>query len=203
MKKINLIMVLIVALYLCACNANPSKTTETNLTAKENGNWIKVSPEELPNAIQLINKGKMVLAAGNDKEMNAMAISQGSVGYLWHRPIVTIYISSSRHTHKYLESNNYFTLSTFAPGKMDKLIYLGTHSGRDSDKIKESGVHTEFTELGNPTFQEATMTIECKKIYDEPFKEERMDNTAMEMYQDGTGVHTVFIGEIVNVWIRK
>lgn len=82
-------------------------------------------------------------------------------------------------------------------------MYLGTHSGRDGDKIKESGVHTKFTELGNPTFQEATMTIECKKIYSEPFKEEKMDSTAMEMYKDGTGTHTMYIGEIVNVWIRK
>ena len=47
------------------------------------------------------------------------------------------------------------------------------------------------------------MTVECKKIYSEPFKEEKMDSTAMEMYKDGTGTHTMYIGEIVNVWIRK
>lgn len=203
MNKINLMMALIVVLCLGACNANLPKTTETNLTGKENGKWTEASPEELPNAIQLINKGKMVLAAGNDKDMNAMAISQGSIGYLWHRPVVTIYISSNRHTHKYLENNDYFTLSTFAPSEMNKLMYLGTHSGRDGDKIKESSVHTEFTELGNPSFQEATMTVECKKIYSEPFKEEKMDSTAMEMYKDGTGTHAMYIGEIVNVWIRK
>lgn len=49
--------------------------------------------------------------------MYAMAISQGSIGYLWHRPIAIIYVSSSRHTHKYLENNDYFTLSGLLRGK--------------------------------------------------------------------------------------
>ena len=207
MNKMKLFSAIFAVMCMVACSSNQSKNSEQKTadssTATAGGEWTRIEPVELGNAIQLISKGKMALAAGDKNEMNAMVVTQGSIGYLWHRPVVTVYVSSGRYTHGLLEKNDYFTLSSFAPEEMSKLMYLGTHSGRDENKIENSGVHTEFTELGNPTFEEATLTIECKKIYAEPFIKEKLDSTALQMYSDGTEVHTMFIGEIVNVWSRK
>lgn len=59
----------------------------------------------------------------------------------------------------------------------------------------------QFTNLGNPIFAEADLAIECKKIYAEQFKADKMPIEQRQWYDDtGTGIHVMYIGEIVNVW---
>ena len=83
----------------------------------------------------------------------------------------------------------------------EQLQYLGTASGRDEDKVKGAGLTTEFTALGNPIFAEADLAIECKKIYAEQFKAELMPVERRQWHQEtGTGIHVMYVGEIVNVW---
>lgn len=72
-----------------------------------------------------------------------------------------------------------------------------------SNKLSAAGLTLERTGLGNPTFREANLVIECRKIYAEPFVRERLDSTALSMLSNGTGMHTMFVGEIVNVMERK
>lgn len=132
-----------------------------------------------------------------------MTVSHGSIGQLWRRPVVSIYISSSRYTHELLMNNEYFTVNSFPEECDSALHYLGTHSGRDGNKISAAGLTLERTELGNPTFREANLVIECRKIYAEPFVHERLDSTALSMLVNGTGIHTMFVGEIINVMKRK
>lgn len=60
-----------------------------------------------------------------------------------------------------------------------------------------------FTELGNPTFKEGNLIIECRTIYEAPIDVDNMlDDDIIKMYQDNKLKHTMFVGEIVNVWIR-
>lgn len=55
----------------------------------------------------------MDLAVGNKDDMNAMTISWGEIGELWERPVVTVYVSSRRYTHSFMERNEYFTVTAF------------------------------------------------------------------------------------------
>ena len=55
----------------------------------------------------------MALAVENKDDMNAMTISWGEIGELWERPVVTVYVSSSRYTHSFMERNEYFTVTSF------------------------------------------------------------------------------------------
>ena len=82
------------------------------------------------------------------------------------------------------------------------LSYIGSHSGRDGDKLREAGLTTEFTELGNPIFEEANLAIECKLLYKEELDVQQVPDNIREMYDRGVGPHTMYIGEIVNVWIK-
>jgi len=43
------------------------------------------------------------------------------------------------------------------------LRYCGTKSGKDVDKIKETGLIPVETDKGNIFFQQASLVIECKK----------------------------------------
>ena len=84
------------------------------------------------------------------------------------------------------------------------LDYTGSHSRKtDKNKIQNAGLTTMFTELGNPTFKEGNLIIECRTIYEAPIDVDNMlDDDIIKMYQDNKLKHTMFVGEIVNVWKR-
>ena len=169
----------------------------------ENAAWKAIKPEEVKNAVQLFDKDWMALAVGKEGDMNAMTISWGGMGELWGHPVVTVYVSTSRHTHSFMERNGYFTVTAFPEKHRSALRYIGTHSGREGDKLKAAGLTPEYTELGNPIFKEANLAIECKVIYSAPFDPERIAKEVGRIYDNGMGIHTMYIGEIVNVWEKR
>ena len=57
------------------------------------------------------------------------------------------------------------TLSFFEEKDREILKFCGSKSGRDHDKIAETGLVPLETELGNVYFEQARLVLECKKIY--------------------------------------
>ena len=189
----------------CSCSSASSKTDQVSVQEEttENAAWKAIKPEEVKNAVQLFDKDWMALAVGKEGDMNAMTISWGGMGELWGHPVVTVYVSTSRHTHSFMERNGYFTVTAFPEKHRSALRYIGTHSGREGDKVKAAGLTPEYTELGNPIFKEANLAIECKVIYSAPFDPERIAKEVGRIYDNGMGIHTMYIGEIVNVWEKR
>lgn len=210
MKKYQLkfLITTIMGMLLSACNGN-SKTSTGSLgvdTLRAGGEWQEIKAAEInENAVKLFAKDWMALAVGNKDKMNAMTISWGSLGQLWEKPVVTVYVSGSRYTHSLMEDHDHFTVSLFPNDRRKALIYIGTHSGRDGDKLKAAGLTPEWTKEGNPTFKEAVMTIECKKIYAHTFEKNKLPKDVQEMYGDESDMkmHTMYIGQIEHVWVRK
>lgn len=168
------------------------------------GQWVEVPPTEIKNAVDLFANDWMALASGREGDMNAMTIGWGGIGQLWRKPVVTVYVSSSRYTHGFMEHNPYFTVTAFPERYREALQYLGTHSGRDeADKVQNAGLTTEYTKLGNPIFREGNLAIECRTIYHAPFIRDSIDAETAKFYDNGTGMHTQYIGEIVHVWKKK
>ena len=165
----------------------------------------EIQPTEIQeNPIALFDESWALLTAGVRGDLNTMTISWGSLGELWNKPVVTVYVSSSRYTHEFMERNGRFTVAFFPEPYRPALTYLGTHSGRDSDKITESGLTLEFLASGQPSFAEATMVIEARKIYGAPFAKEGMGDVPAGFYASrGMGIHSLYIGEIEHVWVRE
>ena len=155
------------------------------------------------NAIGLFDREWALVTAGVPGDVNTMTISWGSLGELWNKPVVTVYVSSSRYTHEFMERNGHFTVAFFPPECRGALQYLGSHSGRDGDKIKDSGLTLEWLESGLPSFKEADMVIEARKIYGAPFDVDGFGDVPAQMYATGRmGVHSEYVGEIEHVWVR-
>ena len=189
------------ALLLTACG-NKANESETEAKTTNSDQWQEIKPQNIDvNAVKLFANDWMLLSAGKDTSMNMMTIAWGGLGELWGKPVVTIYVSTDRYTYKFLEDNEYFTVTAFPEQFRDKLQYIGSVSGRDEDKVKGSGLTPEFTKLGNPIYKEANLAIECKKIYAEQLKKELMTLEQRQWYDEKKlGVHMMYIGEIVNVW---
>lgn len=131
-------------------------------------------------------------------------MSWGSIGELWGKPIVTVVVDHSRYTYSLMGLYDYFTITAFPKKMNEALDYIGSHSKKtDKNKIQNAGLTTMFTELGNPTFKEGNLIIECRTIYEAPIDVDNMlDDDIIKMYQDNKLKHTMFVGEIVNVWKR-
>lgn len=189
---------LFAATLLSACGAPKDRSTENQATMHE----IQAT-EIARNPIRLFDEDWALLTAGTEGDLNTMTISWGSLGELWNKPVVTVYVSTDRYTYEFMERNDRFTVAFFPEECRQALGYLGSHSGRDSDKIKESGLKLEFLESGQPSFKEATMVIEARKIYGAPFSKEGFGDVPAAFYErTKLGVHVAYVGEIEHVWLR-
>lgn len=88
----------------------------------------------------------LLLAVGKKDNMNAMTIGWGQLGSLWgmDSPVVTVFVRKSRYTDAFMAKNDYFTVSGFSSKFSDALRYMGTHSGREGDKVKATGLRVEY-----------------------------------------------------------
>ena len=143
-----------------------------------------------------------LLAAGDKEKSNAMTIGWGSVGTLWQRPTLTVYVAEKRYTKEFMDKSEYFTVMSFDVENSKVLTYMGTKSGRDGDKAQALGLHTAYTSNGTPYYTEATMVIECKTMYAAPFAPEGFkSDVPKNMYNHfPAGVHSMYMGEVVNAW---
>ena len=193
----------IALLGLVSCGGK--KTDEGGETPMQEAAWVQLAPEELDfNPFQTIGKDWMALAMGKGEKLNSMTISWGSAGVLWNKPVFTVFVSRDRYSKGLMDESRYFTVMAFPQNSHnhDGLLYIGSHSGRDeADKTAAAGFHVEYSELGNPLFKEADLAFECRIIYKEEFKKELMPQNVREMYSN-MGLHTMYVGEIVNVFTR-
>ena len=181
--------------------------------AQEDNGFKKFNVREdfTENGFQWFHDAEL-LAAGDKEKSNAMTIGWGSIGTLWGRTALTVYVAEKRYTKEFLDKAEYFTVMTFDVKDSKVLNYMGTKSGRDGDKAQSLGLHTAYTANGTPYYTEAAMVIECKIMYAAPFDPQyfksdapkRMYARSAEGRSQGenfpAGIHSMYIGEVVNAW---
>lgn len=154
------------------------------------------------NFFETIGKEWMLVTAGSSEHFNTMTASWGGIGFLWNKPVAFVFIRPERYTYEFTEKNEYLTLSFL--GAENRAIYnlCGSKSGRDTDKIRESGLKPILTPGGQITFEQARLTLECRKLYAEALAPEGFaDREALhKWYDENNGIHKMYIAEILNVW---
>lgn len=162
----------------------------------------EISIEELSfNPFTKIGKEWMLITSGNEQAYNTMTASWGFMGVMWNKNVVAAVVRPSRHTFGYMEKNELFTLSFFDEEQRDALRFCGSHSGRDCDKAKETGLTPMFLE-NTTSFKQANMVIICRKLYAQDMDEKFLSDEKLKALC-GDDMHKAFIGEIVKVLIRE
>jgi len=171
----------------------------------EQGEFRQVGWEALnDNAIRMIGKEWMLVGAGNtEKGFNMMTASWGGMGWLWEKPVSFIFVRPQRYTFQFTEKEEYYTMTFYDESYRDVLRKMGTVSGRDFDKINNSGLTPFTTENGSIAFKEAKLIIECKKLYAGDIIEGAFTDKALaERIYPQKDFHKMYVGEIVNVWMK-
>ena len=159
-----------------------------------------------------------LVTAGNMEHFNGCTIGWGSLGNIWSRagsvgPIVTVYVYPSRYTCEFLKAYDTFTVSFFPQEYRKALGYMGTHSGRDGDKVKGAGL-TPVPMGESVGYKEAELTFVCEKLYQHRFEKEDLAKEIHEYYKanpkvyppDANGewqTHDMFVGRITDVCDRR
>lgn len=154
--------------------------------------------EILCNPFERFDRDWALLCAGEAGSCNAMTISWGSMGTIWGKPVITVYVRPDRFTWGFLKDNDRFTVSFYPEACREALNMMGSLSGRDGDKAAAARLTVKPLE-GCATFAEAEQTFVCKKIYMQPLKREACPPAAQRIYQNGVEPHWLIMGEVTEV----
>ena len=155
------------------------------------------------NFVKLIASDWALLTAKDGEGCNPMTVSWGGVGELWGKDTATVYVRESRYTKGLMDKENYFSLCFFGGKHKDALAFCGSKSGRDYDKVKETGLTPVYDEAA-PYFEEATLVLICRKearlfLDENSFTDE---NIMTKWYSDHD-MHYIYFGEIEKVLISE
>ena len=152
----------------------------------------------LKQSFEVYDKKWALLTAGNKDDFNTMTISWGGLGTIWGKKVATVYVRPNRYTYKFMENNDYFTVSFYGEEFRKDLTTLGRTSGRDGDKVSKTSLTPKFIDK-SVTFQQAEITLLCKKIYGQDMDLEGVPQDAKDRYYDGEPMHKMYIGEVVDI----
>jgi flavin reductase (DIM6/NTAB) family NADH-FMN oxidoreductase RutF len=152
------------------------------------------------NLFKLIQKDWFLITAGNEKSMNTMTANWGGLGYLWNKNVCFIFIRPTRYTYKFVEENEFFTLSFFEEKYRKELDFCGSKSGRDVNKIEECGFTPVYFPEGSVALGEAKLVMVCRKLHTQDIDPANFVDKAIDKNYPKRDYHRMYIGEIVKAY---
>lgn len=187
--------------------AVPASATTQAITPAATGaslaGYKSIAPDKIPgNIIKMLRDDWMLITAGNDQQFNMMTAGWGGLGMMFGKPVAFCFIAPTRFTYQLMEKGDTYTLSFYTETYSDALKVCGSKSGKDTDKVKASGLTPLTTPNGSKAFSEAWMIIECSKTVAQSITPEAITDPKLKEEWSTKQLYKMFIGEIVNVWVK-
>ena len=184
---------------------NPVNVKEMNFDQL----FKQISPEEIcDNVFTLVGKVFPVITAGKVDHYNSMTASGGGLGMLFKKPTTWCILRADRYTLEMIQKERTYTMSYFPDEYKEQVLFLGSKSGRSSEKMKEVELTSVQTPCGNISFEEARLIIECKLTEittpgPGDFCTQEARDYITEAYKTATDYRKYVFGEITHVWVKK
>lgn len=164
----------------------------------------EIKPENFDESVfRVIGKDWLLLTGSADGKANAMTASWGGMGIMWGKPVAYIFVRPQRFTKTFLDKSEGMTISVFGEEKRQMMSYFGTVSGRDEDKIAKSGL-TKLEDNGRVYFDEARVTMLCRKLYAQEMQPECFfDTESKDKWYPDKDWHTMYIVEIEKLLVKE
>jgi flavin reductase (DIM6/NTAB) family NADH-FMN oxidoreductase RutF len=169
----------------------------------------QISPEDITdNVFKLVGKVFPVITAGKDELYNSMTASGGGLGMLFKKPTTWCILQATRYTLELIQKEQMYTISYFPDEFKKQILFLGSKSGRNSEKMKEVKLTSVQTPSGNITFKEAGLIFECKLTqitmpHPGDFYSQEAKDYLSEAYKEESDYRKYVFGEITYVWVKK
>ncbi|MGA2832117.1 MAG: hypothetical protein ABSE55_03500 [Terracidiphilus sp.] len=186
------------------------KTNQVNVKEMSFDQLFKeISPKEIDdNVFTLVGKDFTVITAGKQDHYNSMTGSGGGLGMLFMKPSTWCILRADRYTLEIIQKEHTYTMSYFTSEYKEQILFLGSKSGRDSEKMKEVQFTSVQTPSGDMSYKEARLIIECKLTAlttanpDDFYTQETRDYIN-EAYKEANVYRKLVFGEITHAWVRK
>jgi flavin reductase (DIM6/NTAB) family NADH-FMN oxidoreductase RutF len=166
--------------------------------------FVEIKPEEITgNTFKLFGSDWPIITAGTLNKFNSMTAGWGGFGVIWCKKVAAIAVRPQRFTYQFLARESDFSLSFFSEKYKDALNYFGSHSGKDVDKAKETGVTPLEFDGKVVYYKEADLVIILKKIYFHDIDPKNFIDLKPEEFYPGNDYHRLYIGEISKILIKK
>lgn len=153
-----------------------------------------------PEIFTIFHEGTPLLTAGDRTGHNAMTIGWAQLGTLWSRPVCTVYVRPQRHTFGFINDADCFTVSCLPGDYRQALVYCGTKSGRDTDKLADCGLTVDYADGDAPYIEQAKLVFVCRKLYQQDLKQEHFLDAATDARcYPQHDYHRMYVGEVVRV----
>ena len=169
----------------------------------------QTSPEEIcDNVFTLVGKVFPVITAGKEDHYNSMTASGGGLGMHFKKPTTWCILQANRYTLEMIQKEQTYTMSYFPNEYKEHMLFLGSKSGRDSEKMKEVELTSVQTPSGDMSFKEARLIFECKLTElttpnPNDFCTQESKDYINEAYKDANEIRKYVFGEITHVWVKK
>lgn len=151
----------------------------------------------------LWDKEWFVLTSGDyaAARFNLMTVSWGAMGNMWDKPFALVVVRNTRYTFEFMNRYDTFTLTAFPGEWRDALLnVIGTKSGRDCDKVAETGLTPiPSTRVAAPGYAQADLIIECRKIYQQDYDPGHFIDPSINDHYKLKDYHRVYFGEILAI----
>jgi flavin reductase (DIM6/NTAB) family NADH-FMN oxidoreductase RutF len=128
----------------------------------------------------------LVSCRGTDGRNNALAVAY-ACNCSYDPPMVMVGIVPSRHSYRMIKDTGCFVVNLVGTEQKAMFDYLGSHSGRDEDKLAKLGVRVaEGEKVKAPLLADCPVSIECSVV----------DSIV-------TGSHEMFVGKVEVVHAEK
>jgi len=162
-----------------------------------------VKPEELTiNPFHAIGTDWMLITAQREGVTNAMTASWGGLGIMWNKPFATCYIRPQRYTRELVDEGEYFSLCFFGGEQREALTLCGRLSGRDSDKMAQSGL-TVLNDKAAPYFAEASTVIICRKAYRQEMLPQCFIDPNIASHYPQEDYHIMYLGLVEECLVKE
>lgn len=151
------------------------------------------------NAFEMIGKDWLLITAEKDGKVNTMTASWGGVGVLWNKKVAYIFIRPQRYTKEFVDFSDILSVCVLPNSYRKELAYLGNVSGKDEDKISNANLKVQKYE-NVPYFDEARLTLLCRKLYAQDLKEECfIEKDIIDKWYPEKDYHTMYVVEIEKI----
>ncbi|MDR0361120.1 MAG: flavin reductase, partial [Planctomycetota bacterium] len=146
--------------------------------------------------------------AGVAPKHNSMAASWGGFGVLFNKPATWCFLRANRFTLEKIREAKTFTFSYFPSDHKDDVLFFGSKTGRDTDKMAESKLTPIATPNGLTAYAEARLVVECRLVEITGVKPDDFESAegrefVKDGYADAGDYHKLVFGEITRVWRKK
>ena len=155
-------------------------------------------------AVDLWMNRWLLLTAGTYDDCNMMTVAWGSIGCMWSKPFAQVVVRPQRHTRKYIDQSDSFTLCAFPEKYRKYLQTLGTLSGKDGDKLSQTGLTLMGSQkVSAPSYNEANLILECRTMYRQDMDPSGfLDKTIQDNYA-ADDYHRIYFGEILAAFCEE